>query len=545
MVFSARPVDWKLGSEPMASYYQMNDLPKKLQSKIKIDFNMENTIIFSSKTVFWPKNKQLDLSKSKFRDQYQSIIFYRNSSINLKIPFRYLSSATSPILIGEFRLMISIGDKNTDGTTGSRDMGAVKLVEKLFIDYKELNQIDSIFMKIFVKEIIDNELKTIFKGLNNDNFRKIRNQIGIQSKDHMGELLAEYGFHLKNIEVKYKMTDKEKIESRKSSLETDLDKLEIDTRQNAMDAVKADSKLQGVLTEKEQIRIAKELVKRGKHRTEIADKERQNELDTVELEAEIDLEIMAVEGEVKKIEISEIGKKISHDGEMDRIKDKQSIKGREIDLEVNKKREEMRIESDSVSNKSADAINMTASGVPENIQRLVIGGKKYGFTDIINPDLEKRIIAGEIHASQADDYIEGLDIKLKDASNSTEMQSDIYAALAIFHRLRGNKNDSMNEAIKKSLLLNKNNAMALKCRLDYMQKKRPQMFHPLKLEKFRNELIDFEKIADKILNVDYFDDEVKSEIKKMHIKTVEVLSNDKELGEIYRNKLNDEYYLDI
>ena len=540
MVFSARPVDWKFGSEPMASYYQMIDLPKKLQSKIKIDFNMENTILFSSKTEFWPKNKQLDLSKSKFRDQYQSIIFYRNSSINLKIPFRYLSSATSPILIGEFRLMISIGDKNTDGTTGSRDMGAVKLVEKLFIEYKELNQINSIFMKIFVKEILDDELKTIFKGLNNDNFRKIRNQIEIQSKDHMGELLAAYGFHLKNIEVKYKMTDKEKIESRKSSLETDLDKLEIDTRQNAMDAVKADSKLQGVLTEKEQIRIAKELVKRGRHRTEIADKERQNELDTVELEAEIDLEIMAVEGEVKKIEISEVGKKISHDGEMDRIKDKQSIKAREIELEENKKREDLQRKVDA-------ALQMQTGGISVDLQRdiLEVGGKKYGFTDIINPDLEKRIIAGEIHASQADDYIEGLDIKLKDASNSTEKQSDIYAALAIFHRLRGNKNDSMNEAIKKSLLLNKNNAMALKCRLDYMQKKRPQMFHPLKLEKFRNELIDFEKIADKILNVDYFDDEVKSEIKKMHIKTVEVLSNDKELGEIYRNKLNDEYYLDI
>ena len=540
MVFSARPVDWKFGSEPMASYYQMNDLPKKLQSKIKIDFNMENTILFSSKTEFWPKNKQLDLSKSKFRDQYQSIIFYRNSSINLKIPFRYLSSATSPILIGEFRLMISIGDKNTDGTTGSRDMGAVKLVEKLFIDYKELNQINSIFMKIFVKEILDNELKTIFKGLNNDNFRKIRNQIEVQSKDHMGELLAAYGFHLKNIEVKYKMTDKEKIESRKSSLETDLDKLEIDTRQNAMDAVKADSKLQGVLTEKEQIRIAKELVKRGKHRTQIADKERQIELDTVELEAEIDLEIMAVEGEVKKIEISEVGKKISHDGEMDRIKDKQSIKAREIELEENKKREDLQRKVDA-------ALKMQTGGISVDLQRdiLEVGGKKYGFTDIINPDLEKRIIAGEIHASQADDYIEGLDIKIKDASNSTEKQSDIYAALAIFHRLRGNKNDSMNEAIKKSLLLNKNNAMALKCRLDYMQKKRPQMFHPLKLEKFRNELIEFEKIADKILNVDYFDDEVKSEIKKMHIKTVEVLSNDKELGEIYRNKLNDEYYLDI
>jgi len=540
MVFSARPVDWKLGSEPMASHYQMNDLPKKLQSKIKIDFNMENTILFSSKTEFWPKNKQLDLSKSKFRDQYQSIIFYRNSSINLKIPFRYLSSATSPILIGEFRLMISIGDKHTDGTTGSRDMGAVKLVEKLFTDYKELNQINSIFMKIFVKEILDSELKTIFKGLNNDNFRKIRNQIEVQSKNHMGELLATYGFHLKNIEVKYKMTDKEKIESRKSSLETDLDKLEIDTRQNAMDAVKADSKLQGVLTEKEQIRIAKELVKRGKHRTQIADKERQIELDTVELEAEIDLEIMAVESEVKKIEISEIGKKISHDGKIDRIKDKQSIKEREIELEEKRKREDLQRKVDA-------ALKMQTGGISVDLQRdiLEVGGNKYGFTDIINPDLEKRIIAGEIHASQADDYIEGLDIKLKDASNSTEMQSDIYAALAIFHRLRGNKNDSMNEAIKKSLLLNKNNAMALKCRLDYMQKKRPQMFHPLKLEKFRNELIDFEKIADKILNVDYFDDEVKSEIKKMHIKTVEVLSNDKELGEIYRNKLNDEYYLDI
>lgn len=540
MVFSARLVDWKLGSEPMASYYQMNDLPKKLQSKIKIDFNMENTILFSSKTEFWPKNKQLDLSKSKFRDQYQSIIFYRNSSINLKIPFRYLSSATSPILIGEFRLMISIGDKHTDGTTGSRDMGAVKLVEKLFTDYKELNQINSIFMKIFVKEILDNELKTIFKGLNNDNFRKIRNQIEVQSKDHMGELLAAYGFHLKNIEVKYKMTDKEKIESRKSSLETDLDKLEIDTRQNAMDAVKADSKLQGVLTEKEQIRIAKELVKRGKHRTQIADKERQIELDTVELEAEIDLEIMAVESEVKKIEISEIGKKISHDGKIDRIKDKQSIKEREIELEEKRKREDLQRKVDA-------ALKMQTGGISVDLQRdiLEVGGNKYGFTDIINPDLEKRIIAGEIHASQADDYIEGLDIKLKDASNSTEMQSDIYAALAIFHRLRGNKNDAMNEAIKKSLLLNKNNAMALKCRLDYMQKKRPQMFHPLKLEKFRNELIDFEKIADKILNVDYFDDEVKSEIKKIHIKTIEVLSNDKELGEIYRNKLNDEYYLDI
>ena len=249
---------------------------------------------------------------------------------------------------------------------------------------------------------------------------------------------------------------------------------------------------------------------------------------------------MAVESEVKKIEISEIGKKISHAGKIDRIKDKQSIKEREIELEEKRKREDLQRKVDA-------ALKMQTGGISVDLQRdiLEVGGNKYGFTDIINPDLEKRIIAGEIHASQADDYIEGLDIKLKDASNSTEMQSDIYAALAIFHRLRGNKNDSMNEAIKKSLLLNKNNAMALKCRLDYMQKKRPQMFHPLKLEKFRNELIDFEKIADKIMNVDYFDDEVKSEIKKMHIKTVEVLSNDKELGEIYRNKLNDEYYLDI
>ena len=43
-------------------------------------------------------------------------------------------------------------------------------------------------MKIFVKEILDNELKTIFKGLNNDNFRKIRDHENNSGWIHISQL---------------------------------------------------------------------------------------------------------------------------------------------------------------------------------------------------------------------------------------------------------------------------------------------------------------------------------------------------------------------
>ncbi len=536
----SRPVDWKLGGNPMASYYAISDLPKKLHSKIEIDFNMENVILFSSKTEFWPNNKQLDFSKAKYRDRYKGIIFYRNSSMDLEIPFKHLSSPTSPIIIGNYRLTLSIGEQSTGSTTGSRDMGAIKLVEKLFEKNKNLNQMNKSFVKIFVKELLDNERKSIFKGLNSDNFRKIRSQVEIKSKNHIGSIISEYGFHLKNFEIRYKMTDKEKNEARKSSIDTQMDDYEIKTRENAFNSVKEDSKLQKVLTEKEQIRIAKEFVKRGKHRSQVADIDRKNELDRAELEAGIDLEILEVESEVKKIEILEEGKKISHDGSMQRLRDKRSLK--EVDIKL-----EQQIKDDDLKRKVDAALKMQTGGISAELQRdiLDVGGKKYDFTDIINPDLEKRIRNGDILATQADDYIEGLELKLKDSSNSNEKISDIYAGLAIFHRMRGNKEGNMNEAIKNSLKLNKNNPMALKVELDYLHKKRPQMFHPQKLDRFKKELTEVESIAGKIINIEFFDKETIDGIKELHKKTLEVLSHDKVLGDYYNKKLNDEYYLDL
>jgi len=536
----SRANDWKLEGSPIASYYRMSDLPKKLQTKIKIDFDMENVILFSSKTEFWPKNRQLDLSKSKFRDRYKGIIFYRNSSLNLEMPFKYLPSPSSPVIIGSFRLKISIGDQAGSSTTGSRDIGAIRLVETIFENHVEISQLNDSFVHVFVQEMLDNERKTIFKGMSNDNFRKVRGQLEEQAKNKMRELLGEYGLHLKSIEIKYKMTEEEKNESRKSSLEIGLENFEIETREGALAAAKGDSKLQAVLSEKEQIRIAKELVKRGKHRSESAEIDRKTELDRVELEAGIDLEILEMESEIEKIEILERGTKITHQGSIDRIKDKQAIKKENIKLEH-------RIKQDDLQRKVEAALEMQSGGISVDLQRdiLDIGGKKYDFTEIINPDLEKRINNGNILASHADDYIEGLEIKLKDTSNSNEKLSDIYAGLAIFHRMRGNKDGNMNDAIKNSLLLNKNNPMALKVELDYLKKKRPQMFHPQKLDRFKKELTELEAIAGKIMNIEYFDKDTMDEIKKTHIKTLEVLAHDEVLGEHYNQKLRDEYYLDI
>ena len=87
--------------------------------------------------------------------------------------------------------------------------------------------------------------------------------------------------------------------------------------------------------------------------------------------------------------------------------------------------------------------------------------------------------------------------------------------------------------------------MALKVELDYLKKKRPQMFHPQKLDRFKKELTELEAIAGKIMNIEYFDKDTMDEIKKTHIKTLEVLAHDEVLGEHYNQKLRDEYYLDI
>ena len=95
-VFASRQVDWKRGTSAIACHYSMSTLPKDLRGVVELNPDTDTAMLYSSKSTIWPRNKDLDLGKSRFRKEYSSVLFWRNGP--LAVSYTHLTLPTKRIV---------------------------------------------------------------------------------------------------------------------------------------------------------------------------------------------------------------------------------------------------------------------------------------------------------------------------------------------------------------------------------------------------------------------------------------------------------------
>ena len=225
-----------------------------------------------------------------------------------------------------------------------------------------------------------------------------------------------------------------------------------------------------------------------------------------------------------------------------------------IDLEMARKQAESELDEGSKDRdvdrmvRAALALqggNLKEETIVELLKPEGEGGRSYEFSDVINQDIHEDLDQGLYTATEIDGFISELDRMTKNPGNSKERLSDIWAGLGVFHRHRGNKGGSMDDAISNSLRLNGNNPIAMKCRMDYLWNRHPQQFLPGKLERFGDQLMEIESLLEGLLAHDSVSDSDKSDMSEKHRKCLKTLSRDPESGIKWKSKLESSYGLEI
>ncbi|MDP7256538.1 MAG: hypothetical protein QGH57_00710 [Candidatus Thalassarchaeaceae archaeon] len=544
MVFSSRTVDWRRGASPLAGYYSMSDLPKDLRGKVKLDPSTDTAVLYSSKTTIWPRNKELDLGRSGFRKEYDWVLFYRNSVIKISVPFKHRPSSSSPVLEGALDVELSI-----DG-----DLGASKLVERVFNNSPELNELDDDTLRSLVREMSRGKWKSMLEGLDEGNLRdpEARQKANEQTKTHLGSMVGNLGLRLGDLNIRWKKTETERIDQFKGSLERKKGTLDAKIEQDALNRL-SESKNRSKLEAHRAETMATEFLEEDRTRQETAVLRRKADIESAEQAR--DLQRRRYEGESKIVdaEFDEGVTDLQHGGEMKRKRAELELTQDRIETDLIRKQTEAEIDRGS-KDQDVDRIVKAALALQGKVSEETIvdllkpegeGGKSYEFADVINPDLEEALEQGMYTASEIEGFITELARKTKDPGNSRERLSDIWAGLALFHRHRGNKGGSMDEAISKSLQFNGSNPMAMKCRMDYLWNRHPQQFFPGKLERFKDQLIEIESLLAALVEHADLGEDARSAMAEKHKRCLKALSADGEAGGKWKDKLEAKYEMAI
>ncbi len=543
-MFTSRTVDWRRGASPLASYYSMPELPKELKGKVKLDPHTDTAVLYSSKATIWPRNKELDLGRSSFRKGYDWVLFYRNSVVKVSVPFKHRPSSSSPVLKGTLDVELSI-----DG-----DLGASKLVERVFNNSPGVNELDDDTLKSLVREMGRGKWKSMLEGLDEGNLRdpEVRQKATGQAKSQLGSMVGALGLRLGDLNIRWKRTESERTEQFKGSLERKKGALDAKIEQDALNRLSESKNMSKLETHRAET-VATEFLEEDRARQETAVLRRKAEIEAAEQEKDLQRKRYEGKSRVMDAEFDEDVVDLHHSGEMKRKKaDFELTQGR-IETELIRKQAEAEIESGS-KDQDVDRIVRAALALQGKVSEETIvdllkpegeGGKSYQFADVINPDLEDALEQGMYTASEIEGFIAELARKTKDPGNSREKLSDIWAGLALFHRHRGNKGGSMDESISKSLQFNNSNPMALKCRMDYLWNRHPQQFFPGKLERFKGQLIEIESLLDALIEHDDLGEDARSAMAEKHKRCLKALSADEEAGGEWKDKLEARYELVI
>ena len=544
-MFSSREVDWKRGSSAIACYYSMSILPKDLRGKVNLNPDTDSAMLYSAKSTIWPKNKDLDLGKSSFRKGYKGILFWRNGVLDIQVPIKFRPTSTSPVLNGTMEVGLSV-----DG-----DLGASKLVEGVFTSRSEVSELDSGTLVSLVKSSIKGRLNTMLEGLEESNLRdpKSREAANEQAEQHLSALLEETGIVVSGLNMRWSKTGGEKLGQMKKTLDRRKDVMGTKLEEQAIERMRGSKNIEQLEKHRAET-IASEFLEEDRTRRDTAKLRRKAEVEEAEQEMELRKRIHESRSKLAETESQEKVDDLKHLGEMSRKMDNLDLSKVRIDTEISRKQAESDIESDS-KDRDVDRIVRAALSMKEvEISEGAIidllkpegeEGRSYDFSEVINPDIHEDLEQGLYTAGEIDGFISELERMTKSPGNSKEKLSDIWAGLGVFHRHRGNKGGSMDEAISRSLQFNEDNTIAMKCRMDYLWNRHPQQFLPGKLERFGDQLMEIESLLEGLLGQEGASESDKSDMMERHRKCLKALSRDKENGDTWKDKMEAKYGLEI
>jgi len=544
-MFSSREVDWKRGSSAIACYYSMSSLPKDLRGRVNLNPDTDSVMLYSAKPTIWPKNKDLDLGKSSFRKEYRGVLFWRNGVLDIQVPVKYRPNPTSPVLSGTMDVGLSV-----DG-----DLGASKLVEGVFTSRSDTSELDSGTLASLVKSTIKGKLNTMLEGLEESNLRDpgARSAANKQAEEQLSDLLAETGIVVSGLTMRWSKTGGEKLGQMKATLDRRKDVIGTKLEEQAIERMRSSKNMEQLEKHRAET-IASEFLEEDRARRDTAKLRREAEVEEAEQDMEIRRKIHEGRSKLAETEFQEKVDDVKHRGDMSRKMDELDLTRARIDTEITRKQAESNIESDS-KDRDVDRIVRAALSMKEvEISEEAIvdllkpegeGGRSYDFNDVINSDINEDLEQGLYTAGEIDGFISELERMTKNPGNSKERLSDIWAGLGVFHRHRGNKGGSMDDAISRSLQFNDSNTIAMKCRMDYLWNRHPQQFLPGKLERFGDQLMEIESLLEGLLDQEGVSEADKSDLTERHRKCLKALSRDEENGEAWKGKMESKYGLEI
>ena len=543
-VFSSRQVDWKRGTSAIACHYPMSALPKDLRGVVELNPDTDTAMLYSSKSTIWPKNKDLDLGKSSFRKEYSSVLFWRNGALDIKVPVKYRPKSNSSVIQGSMQVGLAV-----DG-----DLGASKLVEGFFTSNSGVNELDSGALVSLVKRSISGRLNSMLDGLNEENLREpdARNMANEQAQQHLSSLLGGTGIVVKELKFLWKKTGGEKLGQMKATLERRKDVIDANLEEQAIDKLRKSGNMEQLEKHRSEA-IATEFLEEDRTRKDIARLRRKAEVEEAEQEMDLNRSIHEGQSKITEVEFEEKVEDLRHQGKISREMSELDLTKARIESELSRKEAETEIESQS-KDRDIDRIVKAALSLQGSVSDEAIvdllkpegdGGGSYHFNDVINSETHSDLEQGLYTASEIDGFISELERMTNDPGNSKERLSDIWAGLGVFHRHRGNKAGSMDEAIDKAMKFNDSNPIAMKCRMDYLWNRHPQQFLPGKLERFGAQLKEIESLLDGLVEHEGIEESDKSDMRARHRKCLKALSMDEDEGTHWKGKMESKYGLEI
>jgi hypothetical protein len=281
-----------------------------------------------------------------------------------------------------------------------------------------------------------------------------------------------------------------------------------------------------------------------------AAEERDFDRENRKLDAELDVEVDLV----------------GHNAEMKKRRDFLDLNKEEFKLENERERKKAsmkKLEADLFAKKlgsESDFISANFKALGDLVEKGFIGeeraermmkdqlihlgnGQVYDVEDVIHEDTFAQLEMGKFTAKQIDELCDKLRERANDGTKSQKDRSNYWAGVAIYERFRGNKEGRMEEALDYSFMNNKDNPLALKCKMEYLWNRHPQQFHEGKMSipHLKSQVVEIEQLLSRLVTHDEISDGERSRMEDKHKIALRALSRGHEEGISYREKFEETY----
>jgi len=522
-MFSPKSVSWK-ESGTLARYVKKSTLSKDLKKKIDLDIRKDKILIFKDspdpETISTTDYNDINLGSKKFHKGWNSLLFWTTDKLSIKLDIDYAPSVGEPILRGIVKLQIMISTGRFEWEVGK------KLIDQFFSDNYNKEFLNEKSIKKLLQEILKNNKKEFLKGLKSEN-KKNENfilELEQKTKNGISSLIKEQGLEIASLSLDWKYTPLDILKQREAKASAQL--------KGAIQDKQDESQSEAVNTQAFKNRINAEVAKNIK--TTLKEKNKRHKTQE--------------ESETKQQEIR-------HKRVIDRERNKNKVQEKETELELQEIDSEIQIgkvqteqEKNSIEfKKKINSLNEMGFDLKDpNILKYAI--KSWGEEGSLLPSELKssldELLDENLDATNLDEQISLYHSKAIDREKYTKPERAYYSAFkAVLHRLRGNKDNQMEIALKESIRLDNENEVAKVCEIDYLWDRHPQQFSSgkLKIPHMREQVIRIEKLLSDLINSKRISKEEITGYIERHKYVLEVLIKEEELSQKYQERYQELY----